>query len=85
MPERTSPFGLEHYIAGRTLVSGDGPAWTDIFVRVYPRLHNQEPFLVPAVAEPLIVWVMSGAAIVEERALGGDWVANTVTVGGIFS
>ncbi|NKN35234.1 helix-turn-helix transcriptional regulator [Agrobacterium sp. a22-2] len=83
-PERTSPLGLEQYIAGRTLVSGDSPAWTDMFVQVYSRLHKQEPFLVPAVAEPLIVWVMSGEAVVEERDLDGDWVANTVSVGDLF-
>jgi AraC family transcriptional regulator len=83
-PERTSPLGLEQYIAGRTLVSGDSPAWNDMFVQVYSRLNKQEPFLVPAVAEPLIVWVMSGEAVVEERDLDGDWVANTVTVGDFF-
>lgn len=83
-PERTSPLGLERYIAGRTLVSGDSPAWTDLFVKVYSRLMNQEPFLVPAVAEPLIVWVISGEAVVEERDLDGDWVANTVAVGDFF-
>ncbi|POH33725.1 AraC family transcriptional regulator [Sinorhizobium americanum] len=83
-PERTSPLGLEQYIAGRTLVSGDSPAWTDMFVQVYSRLNKQKAFLVPAVAEPLIVWVVSGEAVVEERDLGGDWVANTVTVGDFF-
>ncbi|MBY5796272.1 helix-turn-helix domain-containing protein [Rhizobium leguminosarum] len=83
-PDRTSPLGLEQYIAGRTLVSGDSPAWNDMFVQVYSRLNKQEPFLVPAVAEPLIVWVMSGEAVVEERDLDRDWVANTVTVGDFF-
>ncbi|MDS7594025.1 AraC family transcriptional regulator [Agrobacterium tumefaciens] len=83
-PERTSPLGLEQYIAGRTLISGDSPAWNDMFVKVYSRLDKQEPFLVPAVAEPLIVWVMSGEAVVEERDLDGEWVANTVTVGDFF-
>lgn len=83
-PERTSPLGLEQYIAGRTLVSGDGPAWNDLFVQVYSRRDKQEAFLVPAVAEPLIVWVMSGEANVEERELGGDWVSNIVSVGDFF-
>ena len=83
-PDRTSPQGLENYIAGRTLISGDGPAWTDIFVQVFSRLRVQEPFLVPAVAEPLIVWVMSGEALVEERDLGGEWIANRVVVGDFF-
>ena len=84
VPHRTSPAGLEIYIAGRTLVSGDGPAWTDMFVQVFSRLKVQQPFLVPAVAEPLVVWVISGEACVEERDLGGEWAANTVRVGDFF-
>jgi len=84
VPDRTSPAGLETYIAGRTLISGDGPAWADIFVQVFSRLKVQEPFLVPAVAEPLVVWVISGGALVEERDLGGEWSANRVSVGDFF-
>jgi len=83
-PDRTSPQGHESYIAGRTLISGDGPAWTDMFVQVFSRLREQAPFLVPAVAEPLVVWVMSGEALVEERDLGGEWIANRVVVGDFF-
>lgn len=84
VPQRTSPAGLETYISGRTLVSGDGPAWTDMFVQVFSRLSEQQPFLVPAVAEPLVVWVISGEACVEERDLSGEWAANTVRVGDFF-
>ena len=84
VPHRTSPAGLETYIAGRTLVSGDSPAWADMFVQVFSRLKVQQPFLVPAVAEPLVVWVISGEACVEERDLGGEWTANTVRVGDFF-
>lgn len=84
IPERTSPLGLENYISGTTLISGDGPAWKDAFVQVFSRNRVQHPFLVPAVAEPLIVWVMSGSATVEERDLGGEWGANRVSVGDFF-
>lgn len=83
-PERTSPIGLESYIGGTKLISGDGPAWKDLFVQVFSRSHDQRPFLVPAVAEPLIVWVRSGSAIVEERDPGGDWAASRVAVGDFF-
>lgn len=83
-PERTSPVGLETYISGTTLISGDGPAWKDVFVQVFSRNRAQQPFLVPAVAEPLIVWVMSGSAIVEERDLEGEWTATRVSVGDFF-
>ena len=55
-----------------------------MFVQVFSRLKVQQPFLVPAVAEPLVVWVISGQACVEERDLGGEWMANTVKVGDFF-
>ena len=77
-------MGLENYINGDTLVSGDGPAWRDVFVQVLSRHRVQHPFLVPAVAEPLIVWIMSGSAVVEERDLGGEWMASRVEVGDFF-
>ncbi|SCY92550.1 Cupin [Paracoccus tibetensis] len=38
----------------------------------------------PAVAEPLIVWIISGEAVVEERDLGGDWAACHVRTGDFF-
>lgn len=82
--DRTSPRGLEHFIAGRTLASSDSPAWADLLVKVYSRQSHQEPFLVPAVPEPLVVWIVSGEAIIEERELGGDWVACHVRVGDFF-
>ncbi|AOF93480.1 helix-turn-helix domain-containing protein [Sinorhizobium sp. RAC02] len=84
IPERTSPIGLESYISGNTLISGDGPAWKDVFVQVLSRNRVQHPFLVPAVAEPLIVWIMSGSAMVEERDLRSEWTANRVEVGDFF-
>ncbi|QEN85855.1 AraC family transcriptional regulator [Labrys sp. KNU-23] len=83
-PERTSPLGLESYISGITLVSGDGPAWNDVFVQVFSRNRTQHPFLVPAIAEPLIVWIMSGSATIEERDLGGEWASSRVSVGDFF-
>jgi AraC family transcriptional regulator len=84
VPDRTSARGLEQFIAGHTLLSGDSLAWSDLFVQVYSRHREQNPFLVPAVAEPLVVWVMSGEAIVEERELEGEWTATYVTVGDFF-
>ncbi len=83
-PDRTSPRGLDRHIAGRILVSADSPAWSDLFVQVFSRREEQTPFLVPAVAEPLIVWVVSGEALVEEREVGGEWISSAVAVGDFF-
>ncbi|WP_395674148.1 helix-turn-helix domain-containing protein [Inquilinus sp.] len=38
----------------------------------------------PAVAEPLIVWILNGSATVEERDIGGDWLASDVHAGDFF-
>lgn len=38
----------------------------------------------PAVAEPLLVMVLSGAATVEERPLGGEWESAEVQVGDFY-
>jgi AraC family transcriptional regulator len=84
VPERTSPTGMETYVGGTTLFSGDGPAWKDVFAQVFSRNRVQSPFLVPAVAEPLIVWIMSGHVVVEERDIGGDWAASQVDAGNFF-
>jgi AraC family transcriptional regulator len=66
------------------IASGDGPAWRDVFVEVFSHNHVEQPFLVPAVAEPLIVWVMSGEATVDERDPGGEWLSSHVSVGDFF-
>ena len=44
----------------------------------------RESSIVPAVAEPFIVQVLSGAAVVEERELGGPWLKTRVEAGDFF-
>jgi AraC family transcriptional regulator len=39
---------------------------------------------VPAVPEPMIVWILSGAVVLEERDLGGEWTANRIAAGDFF-
>ena len=84
VPDRTTPAGLSRFIPGHVLEGAKGPAWTDLIVQVLTRPGRQPPFRVPAVAEPLIVWIMSGPARVEERDLGGQWVTHHVDTGDIF-
>ncbi|MEH0196472.1 helix-turn-helix domain-containing protein [Caulobacter sp. CCNWLY153] len=81
---RSSAEALDQRLAGRALARGRGPAWKDLVVQLYSRDPVETGVVVPAVAEPLIVWVLSGAAVVEERELGGSWAANTVRVGDFF-
>jgi AraC family transcriptional regulator len=64
---RTSAEALAGQIPGKTLATSRGGAWKDLLVQVFARQRVEESILVPAVAEPLIVWILSGAAVVEER------------------
>ncbi|MCG8909880.1 AraC family transcriptional regulator [Pseudomonas sp. DP-17] len=82
--ERTSAEGLEGYIRGKRLATSDGLAARDVLVQIFNRERDQDSFIVPAVAEPLLVWVISGTAAVEERTLGGNWETSHVAKGDFF-
>jgi len=82
--EKTSAERLEAHIAGRLIADGGERSPRDVFVQIFARNAVQESFIVPAVAEPLIVWILTGSATVEERDIGGDWVASDVHAGDFF-
>lgn len=82
--ERTSADAHDRHIRGRLIASSNGQAWKDVLVQILSRLPLEESVLVPAVAEPLIVWILSGKAMVEERDIGGAWTSNEVEVGDFF-
>lgn len=56
----------------------------DVRMQLYSHRSTQRSLLVPAVAEPLLVWVISGSARVEERELGQDWTSTAVSAGDFF-
>jgi len=56
----------------------------DVMVQLFSHHSTVEPILVPAVVEPLLVWVLAGTARVEERSLGGAWKAVNVQAGDFF-
>src|SRR6202022_1112173 len=58
--------------------------WKDLLVRIYSEYPLRESTIVPGVAEPFIVRVLSGAAGVEERELGGPWLKTRVETGDFF-
>lgn len=82
--EHSSAQGLDERIPGARIATSRGQAWKDLLVQVYEREAHQQCLLIPAVPEPLIVWVLSGAAIVEERELEGPWEAHRVCAGDFF-
>jgi AraC family transcriptional regulator len=80
----SSSEALDDLVPGTRMVSGRGRAWKDLLVQTFMRNRIQERLLIPAVPEPLIVWILSGSATVEEREPGGAWVANRVSAGDFF-
>lgn len=82
--DRTSAHGLEAYIRGERLAASDVLADRDMLVQIFNRERKEESFIVPAVAEPLLVWIISGNAAVQERELYGDWQCSQVSKGDFF-
>jgi AraC family transcriptional regulator len=81
---RTSGLALEQHIRGRKLLQSEGNAWQDVEAQIFRRAAEEDGVLVPAVAEPLLVWIMSGSAFVEERELDADWQGRNVSAGDFF-
>jgi AraC family transcriptional regulator len=81
---KTSAEMLESHIAGRLIAGGADPPPQDVIVQIFTRNPVQDSFIVPAVAEPLIVWILRGAARVEERDIGGKWLTSDVKAGDFF-
>ena len=66
-PEKTSAEEFGQHVPGTLIAASAGQAWTDVLVEIYARRRVEESIIVPAVAEPQIVWILSGSARVEER------------------
>jgi AraC family transcriptional regulator len=84
MTEKVSAERLEHHIRGRLIADSAERAPKDIIAQIFMRPAVEESFVVPAVAEPLLVWILSGEARVEERDPGGIWQASDVRAGDFF-
>lgn len=85
LPARTSPQGIMSFLQEDTLLREEAGTWKDIEIQIFSHRSLRKPFLVPAVAEPMLVWVLSGAATVAERELDGEWVSSDVSAGDFFS
>lgn len=82
-PRSSSSF-LEQHIEGQKIAQSSGEAWADVEAQIFRRASNEKEVLVPAVAEPLLVWIISGEAIIEERELDGDWQGSTINAGSFY-
>lgn len=82
--ELSTAEALDERVPGDLIASSKGRPWRDLLVQIFARRPVQDSLIIPAVPEPLVVWVVSGAARVEERELGGEWMANEVRAGDFF-
>ncbi|HXM05451.1 MAG TPA: AraC family transcriptional regulator [Chthoniobacterales bacterium] len=81
-PESTSAEAFDQFLVGRLIAASNG--WKNLLVRIYSEPRVEESVTYPAVAEPRIVRILSGAAIVEERELAGPWLKTRVEAGDFF-
>jgi AraC family transcriptional regulator len=82
--ELSTAEALDDRVPGDLIASSKGRPWREVLAQMFARRAVQESLIIPAVPEPLLVWVVSGAARVEERELGGEWMANEVRQGDFF-
>ena len=82
IPESTSAEAFDRYVPGRLMAASNG--WKNLLVRIYSEPRVEKRVIYPAVAEPRIVRILSGAAVVEEREPGGAWLETRVEAGDFF-
>jgi len=82
IPEGTSAEAFNRFVPGRLIGASNG--WKNLLVRIYSEPRLEKSVIYPAVAEPRIVRILSGAAVVEERELAGPWLKTRVQAGDFF-
>ncbi len=84
VPETPSAEALDHYVIGKKVGGSKGPAWRDIQLSTFSLPPFSEVFTMPAVTEPLVVWISSGEAEAQERESNGPWVTSHLKKGSLF-
>lgn len=57
---------------------------SQVQVQIFRHRTTQQSLMIPAVAEPLLVLIVSGAAVIEERIGNEEWTATPVAAGDFF-
>src|SRR5260370_13594044 len=82
IPVRTSAEAFNQYLPGRLIAASNG--WKNLLVRIYSEPRVEESVIYPAVAEPRMVRILSGAAAGEEREPGVPWLKTLVQADDFF-
>jgi len=83
-PLRVPAEALAQYMPSECLPLPPHAAVHEVLLQRFTHRSVTEPVLVPAVAEPLLVLVLAGSAVVEERSLGGEWASARVDAGDFY-
>lgn len=81
---RAASLTLEQLLPGKKVAQSEGDVWKDVDVQIFTRPVQKDELLVPAVAEPLLVWVIRGEANIEERELTGPWEQSKARAGTFY-
>ncbi|WP_171998757.1 AraC family transcriptional regulator [Cronobacter sp. JZ38] len=82
---RTSAFQLEDFLNGDVIASNDALRDSGAsLVQLIRRERDNPGVTVPAVAEPLLVWVVDGEAQVSEREGEGEWQTRLARAGTFY-
>lgn len=80
----STPETLKQHINGRLLAHSNQTSTRAAFVQPLAHQPREDLLVVPAVAEPLLVWVVSGSVRVSERDIGSDWLTTNVSSGSFY-
>lgn len=84
MTDVTSAEAMKDHIPGELLGERRASGADDIYIEIATRSPVQHEILVPAVPEPMLVWIAGGSAVVDERPPGGEWLSVPVTAGDFY-
>jgi Transcriptional regulator containing an amidase domain and an AraC-type DNA-binding HTH domain len=85
VPELTSAESLEKYPAGLKIAGGEGDAWKDVRVSLFSLDSAMEQYMMPGIAEPFLVWIISGEAETMERESDHDeWISSHIKSGSLY-
>jgi AraC family transcriptional regulator len=84
VPESTSAEALAAYVDGKPLFLSRGGAWREIKAASFLHTATRGTVRMPAISEPLLHWVVSGAMQMEEREEGRPWLESRIRAGSFF-
>jgi AraC family transcriptional regulator len=82
-PDRIAAQRMPNFLPSKHQTLGQRSS-ADVQMQIYRHRSTTRTLIIPAVAEPLLVMVLSGGAIVEERVKGQAWSATTVCTDDFF-